>query len=227
MDKKKRNAPGTITVDEVKLEGGITIPILLSKESGIFRARIDRTFEGHNTTHHESESWEDKDLDKVRTKIHQWHKDNVKLDWEPLIVLFPGGGSDYRSRSENVLGSCFERMMRAKKLTSENYEWRSWAFSKPDGGFVYAHDLDVYPPGGKEHRPEKWRSNETDPVIIPYTPERWTALLQLVKMENALRERLAVIMQSDEMKLDLFFRQVTGTGLLAFSGLKIKEDPDA
>lgn len=228
MEKKKRNAPGTVHIEDVKLEGGITIPIILHKEDGIFRAHHNLVFEGENTTHYDGKSWEDKDLDKVRKDIKQWHQSNVKLKWEPMIILHPSGERFGSSRQKKVLGSAFERMLRAKKLKSDDYEWRTWAYSKSESGssFVYDHDLEVYPPGATASAPEAYRDEET-PVVIAYTPERWHALLQLIKMEEALRERLSEIMKMDEPKLDVFFKKIQSGGLLAFGGLKPKEKSDA
>lgn len=219
--KKKRNAPGMMTIEEVKLEGGITIPITLIKESGIFFAEHFQTFEGENITHNDHERWEDKDLDKVRAKIKAWHLEKVKLKWEPIIVLWPGG-TGFHNSVNKVLGSGFERMMRAKKLSSDSYEWRSWAYKKPNSDFLYDHDLEVYEPSGTTGEPHGWQ-NEPDPVILAYTPARWTSLLQLRKMEEALRDRLEEILKADVAHMDLFFNKIQSAGLLAFTGAKPKE----
>lgn len=171
---------GRIAVEEIKLEGGIVVKVTLDKESGVFHARYDEVFKGDNIESHGGERWKDKDLDALRKQVKEWYKEKVQLRWEPVIVIYPNRDRSY-SNEKKVLGGSFERLMRAKKLKGDEYEWRSWAYSKPDGGFVCDKDLEVYPSSGKDSTPTAFGSDEDPPIIMPYTPERWLSLLQLVK----------------------------------------------
>lgn len=208
---------GRIAVEEIKLEGGIVVRVTLEKESGTFHAQYDEVFKGDQIEHHGGESWQNKDLDALRKEVHEWYKAKIQLKWEPVIVIYPNRGYEH-GRETNVLGSSFTRLMRAKKIKGDEYEWRSWAYSKPNNGpFVHDKDITVYPPGGNEGHPMAFGSDEDPPVIVPYTPERWLALLQLIEMETKLRERLCEIVNAGEAKLDAFLGRVRSAGLLAFT----------
>jgi hypothetical protein len=207
---------GKTAIEDIQLEGGIVVHVTLDKESGTFHARYDEIFKGDNIEHHGGESWQNKDLKALRTEVRQWCKEKIRLQWEPIIVIYPNGGRSHSSEKE-VLGCRFERLMRAKKLKGDEYEWRSWAYTNPNGSFVTDNDLDVYGPGGNEGQPTAFRSYEDPPVIIPYMPERWLALFKIIDMEKTLRRKLRDIINAGESKIDAFLGRVSSTGLLAFT----------
>lgn len=208
---RKRSA-GKITLEEIRLEGGVVIPVTLEKETGTFEAVFEDRYENASQSIHSDKTWRNKDLEKLRQEVKAWHHEKVRLKWEPVIVLWtdPNGNSDLK-----VLGCSFERLMRAKKLSGDDYEWRYWAISTPDEDFVYKEDLEVYAPSGGRGKPKAW-GNNPEPVVMPYTGARWTSLLNLIEMEEALRSRLRDIMSSDEPKIDGFLDRLNSGGLLAF-----------
>ena len=221
----RRNRPGQIALDDIKLEGGIVVHVRLNKESGIFYADYMETYEGENQTHHDTKSWEGKDLEKIRAEVREWAANEKALKWEPVIAVGPKDSFGL-SQGTTVLGQTFQRLLRGKKHKGGGYEWRYWAFSKPakngetHTGFVYDKDLEVYPPAGKTHEPSAFRDGDVNPVILEYTPERWLALLQLVEMEKALKEKLNDLVVAGEGKLAGFLANVPKIGLL---GLAPKE----
>lgn len=216
----RRNRPGQIALDDMKLEGGIVVKVSLNKETGIFTARYDEVHVGENIEAHGGESWEGKDLEKIRRDVHKWATEQKALKWEPVIAVGPKD-SFGMGRDHVVLGQSFMRLMRGRKHRGEGYEWRSWAFNKPNnGGFVYDHDLEVYPPSSQASEPSAFRSGDLDPVVMEYTPERWLALLKLVEMEKALRDKLYELVEGGEKKLLPFLEKVPTIGLL---GLAPKE----
>jgi len=217
----RRNRPGNISLDDIELEGGVVVHVVLNKETGVFSANYHKVYDGDNSQHHETKSWEGKDLEKIREDVRQWAKENKQLKWEPVITVGPKDSFGMH-HAHHVLGQCFQRIMRAKKLDADGYEWRYWAFSKPgkDTSFVYDKDLEVYPPAAQASEPRAWREGDVEPVILEYTPERWLALLQLVEMEKALREKLHELVEGGEKKLSLFLEKVPAIGLL---GLAPKE----
>ena len=216
----RRNRPGTISLDDINLEGGIVVHVYLDKEKGIFHARYDEVHVGENIQAHDGESWEGKDLEKLREDVKKWAKEKKALKWEPVIAVGPEDGFGMHG-AHGVLGQSFKRLMRAKKHTGDGYEWRNWAYSKPgkDSSFIYDHDLEVYPPSSQASEPEAFRSN-VKPIILEYTPDRWLALLKLVEMENALRDKLRDLVEEGEQKFNVFLEKVPATGLL---GLAPKE----
>lgn len=119
-------------------------------------------------------------------------------------------------------GQEFERLMRAPKLKGEGYEWRHWAHQKPDKGFLYDTTLEVYGPGSPTGEPTNFHGDE-EPVVMDYTPERWLALLKLVEMEDALRERLQEFVSAGNKKLELFLTTVSHSGLLGLTSPKGKK----
>jgi hypothetical protein len=52
---------------------------------------------------------------------------------------------------------------------------------------------------------------------MDYTPERWLALLKLVEMEKALRDRLHELVEGGEKKLSPFLEKVPAIGLLGLA----------
>jgi hypothetical protein len=213
----RRNRPGNISLDDIKLEGGIVVHVTLNKESGVFHARYDEIHVGENIQAHGGESWEGKDLEKIREDVKRWAKEKKALKWEAVIAVGPEEGFGMHGAHE-VLGQSFKRLMRAKKHKGEGYEWRNWAYSKPgkDGSFIYDHDLEVYPPSSQASQPEAFRSN-VKPIILEYTPERWLALLKLVEMEGALRKKLQDLVEDGENKFSLFLEKVPAIGLLGLA----------
>ena len=217
---------GRMKLEEIKLEGGVIVPVSLDKETGTFHAEYLETFSGENETHQFNEHWQDKDLEKLRIQVREWARTQRKLDWKPVIVLHRTVDG-WNSRVKSVLGCGFERLMRAKKLKGEGYEWRGWALTAPDRNFIYDTDLDVYPPSGHASEPKAYRHNDREPIVIEYTPERWLALFRLIEMEKALQAKLEEIFGSGEKRLDLFFSKLQDGGLLAFNDPtkeKSKED---
>lgn len=214
----RRNRPGQIALDDIVLEGGIVVHVRLNKETGVFHADWMHVYEGDNETHHDTKSWEGKDLEKIRQDVRDWAKENKALHWEPVISVGPKDSFGMH-QAHVVLGQAFQRLLRAKKHSGDGYEWRYWAFSKPgkETSFVYDKDLEVYPPAGKTSEPSAFRDGEIDPVILEYTPERWLALLQLVEMEKALKTRLLELVEGGEKKLALFLEKVPTTGLLGLA----------
>lgn len=212
----RRNRPGQISLDDIKLEGGIVVKVHLDKETGIFHARYEEIWRGENIEHHGGESWEGKDLEKIRKDVHEWAKREKALKWEPVIAIGPKDSFGI-GRNHSVLGQSFERLMRAKKHKGDDYEWRSWAYNKPtDRGFVYDTDLEVYPPSGSTSEPSAWNDG-IDPVVMEYTPERWLALLKLIEMEKTLRDKLHELVAGGEQKLVGFLAQVPTIGLLGLA----------
>lgn len=215
-----RNRPGQIALDDICLEGGIVVKVHLNKETGVFHARYDEIWKGENIEHHGGESWEGKDLEKIRADVRKWALEEKALKWEPMIAVGPENGFGMHN-ARSVLGQKFERLMRAKKHKGESYEWRSWAYNKPDdGGFIYDKDLEVYPPSGSTSEPSTFRDGDIPPVVMEYTPERWLALLQLVEMEKALRTKLLELVEGGEKKLTGFLAQVPSIGLLGLAQKK-------
>lgn len=212
----RRNRPGQIALDDILLEGGIVVQVHLDKEKGIFHARYDEIHRGENIEAHGGESWEGKDLEKIRKDVYEWAKREKALKWEPVIAVGPEDGFGMHGAHE-VLGQSFKRLMRAKKHKGDGYEWRNWAYNKPaDGGFVYDKDLEVYPPSSQASEPEAFRS-DVKPILLEYTPERWLALLKLVEMEKALRDKLYELVEGGEKKFVVFLEKVPTTGLLGLA----------
>jgi hypothetical protein len=221
----KRAPKGWIRLDDIKLEGGIVVTVNLDKNEGIFHAEYSKILEMENGQHHDGETWKGKDLEKIREDVQKWHKEQKALKWEPVIVVKPAEGFGHHRRK--VLGQEFERLMRAPMHTGKGYEWRSWAYQKPDGGFLYDKDLEVYGPGGQDSEPTKGFHSDVKPVIMPYTPERWKALLQLVKMEAALRDRLEGIVKGGNEQLENFLLKVPQMGLMGLTPKPGKEKKKA
>jgi hypothetical protein len=216
--------PGRIKLEEIKLEGGIVVPVYLHKETGVFSAeyveeyvRAEADCELHTNA---NEHWSGKDLEKLREDVRRWAREKKQLQWEPVIVLY-SGVSRFTHHGRTVLGNTFERLMRGKKLHGDGYEWRQWGHQKSArGGFIYDTDLEVVPPSGRASEPMPLNSGEAEPQIIAYRPERWSALLKLVEMETALRERLTDIIGAGEAKIDALLTSVREGGLLALMGPK-------
>lgn len=212
---------GRISLDDIVIEGGVVVHVALDKESGVFHADYFKTHEGENIHHHETKAWQGKDLEQIRKDVRDWAKKEKALKWEPVIAVGPVDTFGMH-QAKNVLGQKFERLMRAKKVDGEGYEWRYWAYNKPADknghtGFIYDKDLEVYPPSGSTSEPSAWRDGETEPVVMEYTPERWLALLQLVQMEKALRTKLLELVEGGEKKLTTFLAQVPSIGLLGLA----------
>lgn len=212
---------GRISLDDIVIEGGVVVNVALDKESGVFHADYNKLHEGENIQSHETKAWHGKDLDQIRKDVREWAKKEKALKWEPVISVGPEDSFGMH-QAKSVLGQKFERLMRAKKVDGEGYEWRYWAYSKPadkngHGGFVYDKDLEVYPPTASTSEPSAYRQGDINPVIMGYTPERWLALLQLVEMEKALRTKLLELVEGGEKKLTGFLAQVPTTGLLGLS----------
>lgn len=211
----KRNRNGFIRLDDIELEGGIVVHVELDKEKGIFHARYDEVWEGENITAHGGESWEGKDLEKIRQDVKTWAKEKKALKWEPVIAVWDADG--YGQSNHKVLGQQFERLMRAKKHKGDDYEWRSWAYNTPDKNFVKDTDLEVYPPSAQASEPSKFRDHENAPVIMEYSPEKWLALLKLVEMERALKSRFHEIVGGGKEKVEQLLAKIPSAGLLAFA----------
>ena len=156
-----------------------------------------------------------KDLEKIRKDVQEWAKREKALKWEPVITVGPKDSFGI-GREHVVLGQSFARLMRAKKHKGDDYEWRSWAYSKPDGSFVYDKDLEVYAPAGQASEPSAWGGG-IDPILLEYTPERWLALLKLVEMEKALKDKLHELVEGGEKKFSLFLEKVPAIGLLGLA----------
>lgn len=207
-----RNSPGRVKLDDIKLEGGIIVKVHLVKETGIFHATYFRRYETERGWESENKSWEGKDLDKIRADIAKWAKEEKALKWEPVISV--SSNDEWHSGGKHkVLGQEFERLMRAPKLKGEGFEWRNWAHEKPDGGWLYDSDLEVYGPSATTSEPTNFHG-DNEPVVMAYTPERWLALLDLVKMEEALRDRLQEFVSAGNQKLELFLSTIPQSGLL-------------
>lgn len=212
----KRNPNGWVRLDDIELEGGIVVKVSLDKEKGIFHARYDEHWKnGENEEHHGGKSWEGKDLEKIRNDVYIWAKEEKALKWEPVIAIWDADG--YGGARHKVLGQQFDRLMRAKKHKGDDYEWRHWAFSAPDKNFIYDTDLEVYAPAAQTSEPSKFRSDENKPVIMEYSPEKWLALLKLVEMESALRDRFHEIVGSGKEKVEQLLEKIPTAGLLAFA----------
>lgn len=212
----KRNPPGTVLLDDIKLEGGLVVRVSLDKKTGIFHARYSETFKMENGTHHDGESWSGKDLEKIREDVKRWAREKKALKWEPVIVVGPADAFGMHG-GRKLLGHQFIREMRAKKLKGDGYEWRGWAHQKPDnGGFVYDEDLEVYPPSGTISAPAPWGGG-AEPVVIEYTPDRWLALLQLAAMEAILKTRFSELVEGGEKQILGFLAKVPQVGLLGLS----------
>lgn len=221
----RRGHKGRISLDDIEIEGGIVVHVALDKESGVFYAEYMHVHEGENIQHHDTKSWEGKDLEKIRVDIRKWAQEEKALKWEPMIAVAPKDSFGMHN-AHSVLGQKFERLMRAKKIDGEGYEWRSWAYTKPSkheghsSGFIYDKDLEVYPPSGSTSEPTAFRDGDIQPVVMEYTPERWLALLQLVEMEKALRDRLHELVAGGEQKLTGFLSKVPSIGLLGLAPKK-------
>jgi hypothetical protein len=211
----KRNSRGQIALDDIELEGGIVVKVRLDKETGIFHASYTEFFKMENGEAHGGESWSGKDLEKIRSDVRQWAKEKKALKWEPVIVIAPKNAMGLHD-GQSVLGQVFDRRMRARKHKGDDFEWRTWAHSKPDGSFVYANDLEVYAPGSQSSAPSAW-SGSLDPVTIEYTSERWLALLQLRDMERALQKRLEELVEGGAKAISGFLAKVPAVGLLGLS----------
>jgi hypothetical protein len=218
----KRTTPrGHILVEEMKLEGGITVPVTMCKEDGSFHAVFnERHRDGEDGVYMSGQRWGDGTLEGIRIQIRKWHQEASQLRWEPVIVLYPGSR---RLHSDNfrLLGCDVDRLMRAKKISGKGYEWRHWGTTHGDHlgdrsrSFVEKEDLEVPPPSGMAGEPTAW-GGEGEPVLIAYTPERWSSLLKLYHMEEELRARMREIVNSDEEVIDAFLGRVRTNGLLAF-----------
>jgi hypothetical protein len=219
-----RRRPGWIALDDIELEGGVVVRVQLDKEKGVFHARYEEVHKGEDCEYHSGKTWEGKDLEKIRADVSEWHRAMNQLKWEPVIVIQECGHSNQKA----VLDQGFTRMMRARKMNGKGYEWRYWPVTKPEekeeggqrigsGSFVNDHDLDVYPPGAMSSEPFTTRSDETPPVILEYTPERWTALLTLVEMEKALHARFREIVEHGAEEVGKLLTRIPSVGLLAFT----------
>lgn len=210
---RRRCSPGEIRLDPINLEGGISVDVVMDKKTGEFTATYQAVHEMENGEHHDSERWSGKDLEKIRQDVKKWAQEQKALKWEPVIVVIPSDG--YRSSRKEVLGQEFYRCMRAKKHRGKDYEWRSWAYQKPGGGFLYDEDLEVYGPGGQAGEPHVFgQHSDVAPVVMEYTPEKWQALLKLVEMEKALRERLFEIVSGGKKELEPFLKRLPSVGLV-------------
>ena len=79
----RRNRPGNISLDDIKLEGGIVVHVTLNKETGVFHARYDEVHVGENIQAHGGESWEGKDLEKIREDVRKWAKEKRRSSGKP------------------------------------------------------------------------------------------------------------------------------------------------
>lgn len=66
---KTRNRPGQVKLDDIKLEGGITVKVHLDKNAGTFHALYREHHVQGEDEFTSSRTWDGKDLDKIRAGV--------------------------------------------------------------------------------------------------------------------------------------------------------------
>lgn len=210
-----RGEKGYKKFDEIVWEDGAKYPILVNKETGEFRVQFpDPTSEYRNLA-----SFSGKDLQEVRDQAIAWLKDNQELDWEGVIII---RGADkvggYRHASEESVNLSYKRYFRAKRKNN-SYLWKEFAKAGDNPHHNEADKDDVEGQPGKPcGEPYGVLSSAVDPknsdtLVLPYSPERWSALRTISLLIKNLNERINTLL--DQGKLDDMLLSIAQRGAQA------------
>lgn len=176
--------------DEIPWEDGTKHVIKCSTETGEFMIEIEDPGGGWQSL----AKFKDKDLNKVKEEAIAWLKDNSTLSWEAIIII-KGGEKNPLGRmyvSEESLSLRYDRYFRAKRRDG-SYLWKEYAKDKHQNS---ADDDDVTGMPGRSLR----EPNTHERVVLPYTPERWSALRMISLIITQINERINALI--DQGKFD-------------------------
>lgn len=185
-----RSTRGWRKFDEIPWEDGAKYVIRCSTETGEFMVEIpDPTSDYRSLA-----KFVDKDLNKVKEEAVAWLKDNSTLSWEAVIII-KGGEKNPLGRmyvSEDSLSLKYDRYYRAKRKDG-SYLWKEYAKDKHQNS---ADDDDVKGMPGRAMREPSIHER----VVLPYTPERWSALRMISLIITQINERINALI--DQGKFD-------------------------
>lgn len=200
---------GYVLVENIKGYDGKEYKILLDKETGKFHVR-DLPAE---------EWFSDTNLPKLREKALAYIRKVSLAKFEPVIVV----ERDRYSQSEHSLSLSYERYFVTGLGTSGSI-WKAFTPAGYECTVVMGDD------GGKRDDTLEGSaghaSHRNDPskgaVVLPYTPERWTALRSITKAMQELNRRLLALIE-DKGELDRMLGRVAVGGFSMLLGHKKEE----
>jgi len=205
-------------IDEIVWEDGTKYTIAVNKENGEFRVEIP----DHESDYRTLAVFRGNDLQQVRDETLAWLRDNAVLDWEAVIII---RGSEsiggYRHASEETINLNYKRYYRAKRKDG-TYLWKEFA----KAGDTHLNTAESDEVKGQPGRPcgqpfgfvsevvaavEPRRAK--DSLLLPYTPERWSALRTISLLIKSLNERVNALL--DQGKLDEMLLSIAQRGAQA------------
>lgn len=204
-------------VDELVSRDGTKCHIRVSTATGQFWALVERKREGYG---YPEKVFDEKgsDINEVREKAKKFLEDSINLNWEPVILITrpeePGNRRRWSGHSEDSIHLEYERFFRATTKEGPTL-WRDFKPiveeaepKKPRGLTQYewnqrlegtSEEMKENATKGEpgDYCKEPYRataSGSEDGVLLPYTPEKWSALRGITfairQVKAKLRENL-------------------------------------
>jgi len=200
-----KHVRGWRKIDEIEGPNREKIEIRCNLASGVFMAEIP---DPNNPRRSSLEKFEGKNLEKVKADAIGWLKGNEKVVWEAIIIL--RGATKWRGvrdASDSSLDLHYGRFFRAKRPDGD-YLWKD--FKEKDNGKKDSDDEVEGVPG--ELNKFAPHTGE-DSLVLPYTPERWSALRMISLLIKQLNERINALF--DQGGLDNMLTTIADRGARA------------
>lgn len=193
---------GIRKIETIVAEDGSKHDIKLHMETGTFSIAI------HEEGNYQSAVRFDGTLEEVRSKAKAWLKDNTNLKFEPMLWIKSGEDNSWQKASDSHIDLEYKRYFKAVR---------------PDGSTLWKEFRPVYTEGGREDavngepgNPTRGPWTDKTAILLPYTPERWSALRMIGLMVRQLNERMAKLVKDG--KFDDALKNIASQGMLALMG---------